>query len=133
MAEHTDLCRYGTTLTFTDPGDRIKFEPNAAPTEQRTAALLMAHRKGIRTWVSIEPVIDPTQSLNLIKQTLAFVDEYRIGKLNHIQENEVNEQDTIKFVTEAKSVLDKSGNKYIFKKDLFPYLQKAGITRKGVE
>ena len=133
LEKHSYLCRYGTTLTFTDPKDRLKFEPDAAPTEHRKAALLMAYQRGIRTWVSIEPVIDPNQSLDLIKQTTNFVNEYRIGKLNHIQENEVNEQDTIKFVTEAKSVLDKSGNNYTFKKDLFPYLQKAGITRKGVE
>ena len=39
--------------------------------------------RGIRTWVSLEPVIDPEQSIELIKQTHEFVDLYKVGKLNH--------------------------------------------------
>jgi DNA repair photolyase len=125
MAAHPELCRYGTTLTFTNPDDRINFEPNASPTEHRIAALQIAHKKGIRTWVSIEPVIDPDQSLELIKRTVGFVDEYRIGKLNHMNGYEINETDMITFINESRRVLDLNGNDYIYKKDVFPYIQKS--------
>lgn len=128
LADHKDLCRYGTTLTFTDIDDQAKFEPHAAPAEARIKALQLAHRAGIKTWVSIEPVIDPEQSLDLIRQTRDFVDEYRIGKLNHAEGNEIGEQEMISFIRKAILTLNRADKKYIFKKDLYPYLQKAGIT-----
>jgi len=127
LAGNKDLCRYGTTLTFTDPEDRIKFEPNASPTEHRIAALQMAHKRGISTWSSIEPVFYPEQSLDLIRKTVGFVDEYKIGKLNHMEEYKVSEKEMTVFVLEVKRILDDAGKRYIFKKDLYPYLQKAGI------
>jgi DNA repair photolyase len=41
----------------------------------RIAAIKAAHEMGIRTWVSLEPVIDPDQALELIEQIHPFVDE----------------------------------------------------------
>lgn len=73
----------GMTLTFDNNEDSLVWEPRASLPFHRVFALLEAHIKGINTWVSIEPVIDPKQSLELISQTLNFVDHYKIGCLNY--------------------------------------------------
>jgi DNA repair photolyase len=73
---------FGSTLTFTSTDDSRKWEPNAAIPMNRIAALNFAHSRGIKTWVSMEPVIDPEQTLELIELTHEFVDLYKVGKLN---------------------------------------------------
>ncbi len=109
--------KVGATLTFIDPADRVKWEPYAQPTESRIEVLRMCHNVGIRTWASIEPVIDPNQSLQLIQDTLDFVDEYKVGKLNHHPELEA-QIDWSDFGKKAVSILEKARKPYYIKKDL---------------
>jgi DNA repair photolyase len=59
-----------------------KHEPGAANNQSRIAALLAAHEKGVKTWVSCEPVIDTTAIYGLIEQA-HYIDLFRIGKMNH--------------------------------------------------
>ena len=75
---------WGASMTGKEP-HLPKWEPHAATWTERIDALVEAHRLGIKTWVSIEPVINPDQSLALISMTHALrcVDLYRIGTLNH--------------------------------------------------
>ena len=73
---------FGVTLTFDNDADSKKWEPGAALPADRIAALKEAHDLGIQTWVSLEPVIDPAQTLNLIEMTYEFVDLFWVGKLN---------------------------------------------------
>src|SRR3989304_615713 len=51
--------KYGATLTFVNPEDSLKWEPNAALPEDRISALREAKKQGIETWASLEPVISP--------------------------------------------------------------------------
>lgn len=74
---------FGTTLTLLDEDKSKLHEPHAAVPEDRIVAIKLAKRKGIETWVSLEPVIDARQSLEIIKQTHTIVDHYKIGKMNH--------------------------------------------------
>ena len=134
MASRPDLCRYGTTLTFDNPEDSRYFEPNAALPHERITALTCAHDRGIRTWVSLEPVIYPEQTIHLIQVTLnhrdkcpGIVDEYRIGKINHVECN-ITDQEWRQFVHDAKALLDEHHCRYIFKRDLQPYLKAAGVS-----
>jgi len=60
---------YGATLTFIKKEDSDRWEPGAASPIERIEALEKAHAAGIPTWASIEPVIDPAQSLELIRIT----------------------------------------------------------------
>jgi len=117
LAEHPELCRYGTSLVFQSEMARERWEPFAAPTEDRIANLSMMHQLGVSTWVSCEPVFDTEQTLALIKQTLPFVDEYRIGKLNHF-ESDITQKDYQKFISDVVWILRPAGKKYVFKKDL---------------
>lgn len=59
-------------------------EPRAGATCDRIKALVIAKSKGIRTWVSCEPTIDPLGVLRLI-ETGEYIDKFMIGKLNYYQ------------------------------------------------
>lgn len=76
-------CDFGATLTFLDEARSLEWEPSAAPPENRLAALRAAKERGIRTWASLEPVIDPAAVYDIIRATHEFVDLYKVGKLNY--------------------------------------------------
>lgn len=57
-------------------------EPNAGTLFDRIKALVIAKNRGIRTWVSCEPTIDPNGVLKLI-ETGSYIDLFKIGKLNY--------------------------------------------------
>lgn len=58
------------------------WEPYAAPFADREAAAQIAHDVGIPTWVSVEPVINANQALDVIDRLMPYVDHWKIGKLN---------------------------------------------------
>lgn len=74
---------FGTTLTLLDKDKSELHEPWAPLPEDRIASLQAAKSRGIETFVSLEPVIEPAASLEIIRQTHGLVDHYRIGKMNH--------------------------------------------------
>jgi DNA repair photolyase len=74
---------FATTLTFIDTKDSRIWEPRAADPGERMSTLAQFNEQGIPTWVSLEPVIDPAQSLQIIARTHEYVDLYKIGTLNH--------------------------------------------------
>lgn len=111
-------CRFAVTLTLLDEDMRKEWEPGAAPTEVRIENLREAKRAGISTWVSLEPVIDPEQTLELIKITAPFVDEFRIGKLNHLS----SDIDWRAFLLRALALVERLGKRYLVKRDLLAYL-----------
>jgi DNA repair photolyase len=97
-------CRFGQTLTFDNDVDSLKWEPGAALPGNRLEALRKAHDQGINTWAVLEPVIVPSQAINLIEQTHEFVDYYWIGKINHNPDLEKN-INWAEFLEEAKALL----------------------------
>jgi len=107
----------GITLSFGNDTSRREWEPCAACVEERIETLKMAHAMGIRTWVSMEPVIIPEEALELLESLAPFVDHWKIGKLNHFPDIE-KRVDWIAFREKAKSILDDQGANYYFKKSL---------------
>lgn len=75
----------GMTLTFSLHTSSIKWEPGASLPTDRIAALRALHEAGVRTWASFEPVIVPWESIDMIRKSLPWVDEYKIGKINNYQ------------------------------------------------
>jgi DNA repair photolyase len=122
LQEAPDLFRYGTTLVFSREEDRNIWEPYAASTIDRCKALRIMHEHGIRTWVSLEPMIDPDQSLFLICATAPYVDEYRLGALNHAGKTFTDDQ-MREYVGKAQTLLKSFNKKYVFKKDLQRFLE----------
>lgn len=107
---------FGTTLTFTDKEDSEYWEPHAASPADRIETIKLAHEMGIKTWVSLEPVIDPKQTLELISETYTFVDFYKVGCLNHSEL--AKKIDWKQFGHDAEKLLIALGNEYYIKKDL---------------
>ena len=107
---------FGVTLTCDNAEDSVKWEPIAAVPRQRIENLRTAHDKGIKTWVSLEPVLYPEQTLNLIDMTHEFVDEFKVGVLNyHPLRLTINWAD---FGRRAIDKLESLGCRYYLKDDL---------------
>jgi len=124
---------FGVTLTFTNPKRSVAWEPGAALPIQRIKSLQEAHKRGIPTWVSLEPVIDPMETLQLIEATSPFVGHYKIGKLNYAWKlpKEFNwpRIDWKTFARNARILLDSLGKSYYIKADLAKFLgEPDGIT-----
>jgi DNA repair photolyase len=74
---------FGQTIIFTNDISRHAYEPGASTIGSRLVALVYAHTQGIKTWVSLEPVIDSYAALEVVKRLGYFVDKWKLGKLNH--------------------------------------------------
>jgi len=74
---HKDLVSVGFTLTGRDD-----LEPGASTNLGRIRAMKELHSAGISTWASIEPVIDPDLSFEMIREMAGFCDHYKIGILS---------------------------------------------------
>lgn len=112
---------YGATLTFTEKKDSLKYEPDGAVPEERFISLEKAHKLNIRTWASLEPVIKPEQTLEIIHATHSFVDTYKIGKWNH--DKDAGKIDWKAFGLKAIEILNKYNKNYYIKKDLAELLK----------
>lgn len=111
---------FGTTLTLIDKDKSLLHEPRAALPEERIAAISAAKSKGIETWVSLEPVIEPAASIKLIQKTHTIVDHYRIGKMNHC--DKLSAQAWRRFGIMAIQLCRKLNKDYYIKTDLAKYL-----------
>jgi len=126
---------FATTLTCLNEAESLKWEPNAAPPAERIATIQEFHNSGVPTWVSLEPVLDPAVSLEIIRQTHEFVDLFKVGKLNyHTLANDIDwssfARDAIQLLTglgyheiEADAAQDvrKGGKAFYIKRDLATY------------
>lgn len=119
-----DAC--AATLTLVSDSASREWEPQAALPSERLYALSAFHLRGIPTWASLEPVLNPEAALELIRQTHTFVDLYKVGKLNHHPlEKRIDWQ---RFAVDAVELLESVGAAYYVKDDLRAYLP-AGFER----
>jgi DNA repair photolyase len=109
--------KFGCTLTFTDPYDSMKWEPGAELPTDRLFSLHAAHARGIPTWASLEPVIDPFQTIALISASFAYVDEFKVGKLNYLH----TDIDWRIFCVNLAHQLNNFGCAYYIKDSLLPF------------
>lgn len=114
FGEHIQI---GATLTFDNTKDSLEWEKGAAVPDERLEVLKILHEEGIKTFASFEPVIVPSQSLNLIRKSLDFIDVYKIGKLNNYCGLD-KAIDWTAFLTEALGILRPAGKAIYVKHDL---------------
>lgn len=110
----------GGSLTFTNDADSLKWEKGGALPVDRFEALKILKDNGVKTWASMEPVIYPEQSLEIMEITSSYVDAYKIGKLNHFKKHE-DKFDWSKFLVDSVAVMRKYNKKFYIKKDLLEY------------
>ncbi len=108
--------KFGTTLTFLSLAHSLFYEPGAAFPNDRIEAIKKAKARGIKTWVSLEPVIDPAQTIEIVESTREFVDEYKVGRWNYAPMAEYI--DWAKFLTDITKIFKKHNLKHYIKDDL---------------
>jgi DNA repair photolyase len=120
LSASPELSQYGATLTFLNDKDSLEWEPGAALPADRIATLKKAHDLGISTWASLEPVIDPVQSLEIIRQTHEFIDLFKVGRWNHDKRADLIDWED--FGMKAVDLLEALKKPYYIKADLKKYL-----------
>lgn len=83
MAEHAGMVEYGTTLSLWDDARRADVEPGAAPAVERIQALGVARKTGLRTWASLEPIVDPAETAACLEHAHDVLDMVKIGWINY--------------------------------------------------
>ena len=76
---------FGFTLTGFD-----EKEPSASLTDERIEAMRELHDLGFKTFASIEPIITPAMSRNMIASTREFCDLYKVGIISGKGKNYYN-------------------------------------------
>lgn len=111
---------FGVTLTNLDDAFSLKWEPLAALPDARINSLHCAHDKGIKTWVSLEPVLYPEITLEIIRKTHNFADMFKVGTLNY--HSHAKTIDWHKFALDVKKLLSELNCNYYLKDDLRRWL-----------
>lgn len=122
---------FGTSLCWVVDRDRRQWEPGAASVPDRLLAISDFHAAGIRTWLSIEPVIDPEQAVAVVSTSAAIVDEFRVGKLNH--HPLAREIDWADFTRRIVAALLDTDCDYVIKQDLRQYLSDGVLAERRSE
>lgn len=102
---------YGVTI---DGCNESGHNEKSATPLSRYMALNEAHRRGIKTWVSFEPVINAENVRKTIKSIAHFIDKVKIGKLNY-HPSDINWAD---FGRKAESLCQQLGIEYYIKDSL---------------
>jgi len=118
-----------STLTFMDPTKSQYWEPRAELPKQRIELLKRAKEKGFRTWVSLEPVIEPDETMACIDASHEYVDLYKVGKLNHYK----TDIDWHKFGEEVQEKLIGLNKEFYIKDDLKKHTHDHGLTLEEIE
>jgi DNA repair photolyase len=108
---------FGVSLSWTDDSLRAQWEPLTEGVSDREAALRRARAMGLRTWLSVEPVIDVDEALGVIERLSGWVDMVKVGKLNHDRALE-SACDWGRLVEESESIFRTTHQAYYLKADL---------------
>lgn len=108
--------RYGITYAGYPPSYFVppESEPHSTPVADRLAALQRAHRLGIKTWISMEPVLYARDALHFLAMHVDYVDHYKIGKLNY----QPSDIDWPRFGVAAELICKENGYSYYIKDSL---------------
>lgn len=109
LKEAREMLSVGFTLTGHD-----EMEPNAPSNLDRIEALALIHAKGIRTYVSIEPIIDCRASLDMIRRSLHFVDLVKIGLRSGVPQKYYEDDELLAFVQDVNELLARNGRAKVY-------------------
>ncbi len=82
--------------------------------------LAKARDRGIRTWISFEPVLDAKRCLTVLQFSKVWADKVKIGKLNYY----ASDIDWKKFGKEAEAICKEKGIEYYIKDSLRAEMEK---------
>lgn len=99
-------------------------EPGAISPHVRIQNLYEAHERGIKTWISFEPVLNAVDVLNYLELNPSYVDRVKIGKLNY----HPSDIDWADFGRRAERICQVNGMDYYIKDSLREEMEKKMIT-----
>jgi len=111
----------GTTVISLE---KTEWEPNAPEPELRLVALYAAHSEGVKTWLSIEPIIPGvTYPEKIVQETKDYVDWYVLGAFNYYRQlSNLKKEDLQEWynthVKQAINLLESLNKDYYIKKEL---------------
>lgn len=103
----------GFTLTGFD-----ELETNASLTDSRIHAMRTIHALGIRTFASIEPLLDLSTAEDIINCTLGFCDLYKIGLLSGGKQP-IDPKNLFSYIPNITNKISNAGAKVYWKKSVF--------------
>ena len=113
VGKETGLLCIGFTLTGHD-----ELEPNADSNEARILAMKLLHEQGIKTFASIEPIIDFDSSLKMIEKTIDFCDMYRIGLRSGVKADYYDNEKLCFFIGQIEGLIElKHSNAKVYWKE----------------
>ena len=116
--DYKDIARL-LTIGFTITG-KDELEPNAPSTEKRIEALRKLHDEyKIKTFVSLEPIIDLHSASDVIKETYKITDEIRIGAQSPIKKDRYDPNEFVGFVTAIKCIARFSKTRFQVKNSMY--------------
>jgi DNA repair photolyase len=77
--------RAGFSFTTIDPIEAKEWEPGCGYVRDRAAVLQKFKSYGIKTWVSLEPVMSVESTIRVIRELNKFVDFFWVGALQHMK------------------------------------------------
>lgn len=102
--EYAENLPHCLTIGFTITGND-KLEPGAPSTEKRIEALRKLHDEyKIKTFVSLEPIIDLHSASEVIKKTYKITDEIRIGAQSPIKKDRYDPNEFVGFLVAVKTL-----------------------------
>jgi len=115
---------FGQTISFYNSLLCSEWEPHAAKISDRREALMLATDAGLKTWISVEPVIDFSQAIVEIRE-LTYEprpDHFKLGKLSgNDKETRAIEKsiDWPEYREAARCILNGAGYREIFEPGVF--------------
>lgn len=100
LGKKTGLLCVGFTLTGRDD-----MEPFADNNQDRIYAMQDIHDMGIKTFASIEPIIQFNKSLAMIRETLGYCDLYKIGLMSKCGKGYYEVADCIQFIENVNKLI----------------------------
>jgi len=122
----------GTTIVTLNEDHAQYWEPRAPAPQLRLQALQSAKTLGVKTWISIEPIIPYTTiPEEIVMMTSFYVDYYVLGAFNypkHLKYNTYSEEVLRKWYKEhipyTINFLENHGKQYHIKTELRRYLER---------
>lgn len=108
---------YGVTISWVT----LSQEPDATTPFVRLTTTIKAKQRGIKTWVSFEPVVNDDFVLRVLNLNWSAMDKVKIGKLNYLQSN-INWAD---FGRKVEALCKERGLDYYIKDSLREEMGKA--------
>ena len=117
--EYAENLPHCLTIGFTITGND-KLEPNAPSTEKRIEALRKLHDEyKIKTFVSLEPIIDLHSASEVIKKTYKITDEIRIGVQSPIKKDRYDPSEFVVFIAAVKTLARGLDCRFMVKESMY--------------